>query len=170
VFTEPVVRCMAAKVERPVILPFSNPTSKAEAIPADLIRWTDGRALVATGSPFEPVEREGRVHRIGQGNNVFIFPGVGLGALVAEARQVTEAMFTVSAEALAEELLPEDLADGALYPRLQRLREITTRIAEAVVREALASGQAQRALAEEEVAEAVSAAMWFPEYAVLDPT
>jgi len=168
IFTEDIVRSMAAAVEQPVILPFSNPTSKAEARPADLIRWTDGRALVATGSPFDPVEHEGKTHRIGQANNVFVFPGVGLGALVAEARQVTDAMFTVAAEALAGQVEDEDLEAFALYPRLQKLRPITARIAEAVVREARDSGLGQD-IADAEVEQAVAAAMWHPDYPVLEP-
>jgi malate dehydrogenase (oxaloacetate-decarboxylating) len=167
-FTEEVVRSLAAGVERPVVLPFSNPTSKAEATPADLIAWTDGRALVATGSPFDPVEHGGQTHRIGQGNNVFIFPGVGLGALVAEASQVSEAMFTVAAEALAAEVEDEDLQAFSLYPRLQRLRPITARIAEAVVREARDSGLGKN-IADKDVGKAVADAMWYPDYPVLVP-
>ena len=166
-FGEAVVRHMAESVERPIIFPFSNPTSKSEARPADLIAWTEGRALVATGSPFEPVEFGGRRYRIGQGNNVYIFPGVGLGALVSGARQVTDGMFTVAAETLAEEVPARDLSEGALFPRLTELRRVTVRIAQAVAREAAAAGVAEP-LAEEEMASRIEASMWQPDYPILE--
>ena len=168
IFSEAIVRSMAQGVERPLIFPFSNPTSKSEAQPADLIAWTDGRALTATGSPFDPVEHGGRTYRIGQGNNVFIFPGVGLGALVAGAREVSEAMFTVAAETLAAAVSDEDLGEGALYPRLSRLREVTRVIAGAIVREAVRSELAPP-LDEETIGERVDAAMWEPVYPTLEP-
>jgi malate dehydrogenase (oxaloacetate-decarboxylating) len=162
-FTEDVVRMMAAHVDRPVIFPFSNPTSKCEAVPADLIAWTEGRALVASGSPFDPVCYGDRTIRIGQGNNVYIFPGVGLGALVAKATEVTESMFTIAAKTLASEVGADDLAECALYPPLRELRQITARIAGAVALEAVRQGVAPTATAHE-VAERVEEAMWQPEY------
>ena len=115
-FTEAIVREMAKHVERPVIFPMSNPTSKTEAKPVDLVKWTDGRALMATGSPFDPVPYAGRKISVGQGNNAFIFPGVGLGVLVAEAKEVTEAMFAAAAQALADEVKASDLATGQPLP------------------------------------------------------
>jgi malate dehydrogenase (oxaloacetate-decarboxylating) len=167
-FTETVVREMAARVERPLVFPLSNPTSQAEASPEDVLRWTDGRALVATGSPFPTVVHGGRTRRVGQGNNVFIFPGVGLGALVAEAREVTDGMFRAAAERLADELRPEDLEAGALYPPISTLRRLTGHIAEAVVRQARADGVA-RDTPGDDVAQRVADAMWDPAYVRLVP-
>jgi malic enzyme len=167
-FTEPVVRAMAAHCDRPAILPFSNPTSKSEAIPKDLIHWTDGRALVATGSPFAPVTYAGRTIRIGQGNNVYIFPGVGLGVLVSDARVVTDAMFTAAANALAECISQADLDSGSLYPRVTELRRISACIAQAVVREARDS-RVGREIPDEQIPKAVAEFMWMPQYPALEP-
>jgi malate dehydrogenase (oxaloacetate-decarboxylating) len=167
-FREEVVRAMAEDVERPAIFPLSNPTSQAEATPADLLRWTEGRALVASGSPFDPVAAGGRTVRIGQGNNAFIFPGVGLGTLVAEARSVTDGMFAAAAASLADQVAAADLAAGSLFPPVADLRRVTARVAEAVVRRAGAEGVG-RTLAEEEVPRAVEALRWEPEYPRLEP-
>ena len=136
VFDEAVVRAVARGVDRPVILPLSNPTSKSEAVPADVLEWTEGRALVATGSPFADVVRGRRRTRVGQANNAFVFPGIGLGALVARAQLVTDTLFLAAAEALAREVTADDLADGSLYPRIRDLRAVTARVAAAVVIEA----------------------------------
>jgi malic enzyme len=142
--------------ERPIVLPLSNPTSVVEATPADVLAWTDGRALVATGSPFEPVALpDGRTVEIGQANNVFVFPGVGLGAIVAEAATVTDRMFLLAGETLAAAVTDERLASGALYPPVSALRDVSHRIAVAVAREA---GRVDDAEA------AVDAAMWWPAY------
>ena len=168
VFTEELVREMASFSERPVIMPLSNPTSKSEAIPADLLKWTDGRALVATGSPFAPVVHEGRTVRIGQGNNAFIFPGVGLGCLVAQAREVNEAMFAAAAECLAHFVTEDDLAGGSLYPRVADLRKVTQLVAEAVVRTARDTGVG-RPIDDARIASAVSGAMWQPQYRPHEP-
>lgn len=167
-FTEPVVREMAKHVERPVIFPMSNPTSKSEAKPADLIAWTDGRALVATGSPFDPVSFDGRTIAIGQGNNAFVFPGMGLGVLVSEAREVTDVLFAAAAEALAAEVHPEDLASGSLFPPVHDIRRVTARVAEAVVRAARDSGVG-RAIGDGEIPRAVAAGMWEPAYLPMVP-
>ena len=154
---------MARHVDRPLIFPLSNPTTSAEATPGDLLAWTGGRALVATGSPFGSVEFAGRTVRIGQGNNAFVFPGVGLGVLVAQAREVTDAMFAAAAETLAAAVTDADLACGLLYPAMGRLRGVTVKVAEAVVREARDRGLG-RPLTDAEIPRAVAAFMWEPAY------
>jgi len=162
-FGREVVRAMTQHVSRPLILPLSNPTSQSEATPADVVAWTAGRALVAAGSPFDAVLHDGREIRIGQCNNAFIFPGLGLGALVAEAREVTEGMFRCAAECLAAQVTDGELAAGALYPRIGELRRVSARIACAVAREARDSGVG-RALDDEVIARAVTETQWHPEY------
>jgi len=162
-FTEVIVRAMAAEMTRPVIFPMSNPTSKSEAKPVDLMNWTEGRALVATGSPFEPVTYGGRTIKIGQGNNAFVFPGMGLGVLISEAREVTEGMFAAAAHRLAEEVREEDLQAGSLFPPPSEIRRVTAAIAEAVVRRAREEGVG-REIPAETIPRAVAAAMWEPAY------
>jgi len=162
-FTEPMVRAMAEHCERPAIFPFSNPTANAEAKPVDLLTWTNGKALVATGSPFANVDINGRSIKIGQGNNVYIFPGVGLGALVAGAREVSDSMFTVAAEMLAARVDEATLATGSLYPPLQGLRPISRAIAKAVALEAMAKGLADTC-SEDELERRLEETIWSPVY------
>jgi malate dehydrogenase (oxaloacetate-decarboxylating) len=128
-FTREVVEAMAANSARPVILPLSNPTDKAEALPQDIYKWTDGKALVATGSPFPPVKQDGEKIRIGQCNNVFIFPGVGLGVLGSGSREVLPSFFTAAAKAVAEHVNQQDLEAGILMPRVDKLKEVSTSVA-----------------------------------------
>jgi len=161
-FTEEIVREMAKYVERPVIFPLSNPTSKSEATPADLLEWTDGRALVATGSPFPPVNHEGRLIQIGQCNNAFIFPGVGLGVIASGARRVTDAMFSAAARVLSE-FSPALLDPNApLFPSLERVREISYHVALAVGAEAVRAGLTSTS--PDFLESAVSQKMWTPHY------
>ncbi len=157
-FDEAIIRAMDERVgpaDRPLVMPLSNPTSRAEATPADIYAWTGGRAIVATGSPFAPVELDGVRHEVGQANNVFIFPGVGLGAIVAGARSVTDRMFLLAARELAASVSDDRLRGGALYPPVGDLRAVSRRISIAVAREA--GGL-------DDVEAAVDAAMWWPAY------
>jgi malate dehydrogenase (oxaloacetate-decarboxylating) len=162
-FTEPAIAAMAQLTERPIVFPLSNPTSKTEAQPADILSWSEGRALVATGSPFAPVVHDGLLHEIGQANNAFVFPGLGLGVVVAEAREVTDRMFLVAAAELAASVPVERRGRGGLYPTPADLRGVSERIAVAVVREARDTGLG-RGFRDEEIEPAVCAAMWFPDY------
>jgi malate dehydrogenase (oxaloacetate-decarboxylating) len=160
-FTEAIVREMAAHVERPVIMPLSNPTSKAEAVPADLIAWTDGRVLVATGSPFDPVVYGETTHRIAQANNALVFPGLGLGVAVARARRVSDRMLTAAADAVAR-LSDATTPGAALLPPVDNLRQVSATVAVAVASAATADGLAEVAL--DDPIQQVHQAMWQPEY------
>jgi malate dehydrogenase (oxaloacetate-decarboxylating) len=161
-FTETVVREMAAHAERPVIMPMSNPTVLSEAVPTDLIRWTDGRALVAAGSPFGAVDYAGRQYEIAQANNALIFPGLGLGVTVARARRVTDGMLLAAAYAVAD--MADTSTPGApLLPRVTDLRETSVAVAVAVARAAQAEGMASAAL-DADLASQVRALMWEPRY------
>ncbi len=162
-FTETAIREMAARTAVPVVLPLSNPTANSEATPADVLRWSGGRALVATGSPFGPVRAGSVTHLIGQANNVFIFPGVGLAAIASRATEITDRMFLVAATTLADMVPAERLKQGALYPDIAELRQISKAIAVAVAREACDSG-AGHLPAGEDAEAAVAAAMWSPSY------
>jgi malic enzyme len=162
-FTESIVKRMAEMNERPLVFPLSNPTSKVECSAEDAIRWSDGRAIVATGSPFAPVTYGGRTYRIGQCNNSFIFPGVGLGVCVARARHISDGMFLDSAKALAEHVTQEDIAESAVFPQLTKIRDCSHSVACAVIRRAVREGHADEA-ALLGLEETVRRAMWFPEY------
>jgi malate dehydrogenase (oxaloacetate-decarboxylating) len=166
-FDERVVREMAAHVARPVIFPSSNPSSNSEAVPANLYAWTEGRCLVASGSPYPDVEYGGRRFRVGQGNNVFVFPGLGLGALAVRARKVTERMTNAASKTLAAQVTDEELAAGLLFPSVARLRAVSVEVANAVAREAIREGVA--AGAEDDVECVVRATMWEPRYLCFEP-
>jgi malic enzyme len=162
-FTEQIVRKMTQHVQRPVILPLSNPTSKVECTPAEAIRWSEGRAIVATGTAFDPVRYEGKAHVIGQANNVFVFPGMGLACMLSGVHEVTDSLFLAAARRLADCVDQERLDAGAIYPDQNKLRSVAERVAIAVIGEVRRQrgGQSQdEAPAEQMVREA----MWFPEY------
>ena len=161
-FTERIVREMASRTERPIIFPLSNPTSKSEAVPQDLMQWTDGRALVATGSPFAPVRVHGRDVTIGQCNNAFIFPGVGLGIVATRARRVTDAMFVAAAKALSS--FSPALRDpgGSLFPALEDVREVSRAVALAVGAEVRRAGLSSQTDVDLETQ--IDGKVWSPKY------
>ena len=163
-FSETIVRAMAGKVERPIIFPLSNPTSKSEATPDDLIRWTDGGALVATGSPFAPVNYEGRKIPIAQCNNVYIFPAVGLGVVASTARRITGPMMLAAARTLAGNSPALKDASAPLLPPLTDLRRVAADIALAVGIAAQKDGVAAH-VTEDELRARVMATQWTPVYA-----
>jgi malate dehydrogenase (oxaloacetate-decarboxylating) len=160
-FTEAIVKKMAEHTERPIIMPLSNPTSKCEALPEDLIRWTDGRALIATGSPFPPVVHEKSTFHIAQANNALVFPGLGLGVTVARASRITHRMIAAAADAVAG--LSDATTRGApLLPPVTDLRRVSAAVAVAVASAATEEGLARVPL--EDPIQQVHQAMWRPEY------
>jgi malate dehydrogenase (oxaloacetate-decarboxylating)(NADP+) len=141
-FTQPVLQTMAQLNERPIVFSLSNPTSKSECTAEEAYGWTEGRAIFASGSPFEPVTVKGQTFIPAQGNNAYIFPGVGLGVLASGARLVTDEMFMAAAKTLAAEVSESDLAKGRIYPPLSRIREVSVKIATAVAAVAYEQGLA----------------------------
>jgi malate dehydrogenase (oxaloacetate-decarboxylating)(NADP+) len=169
-FTEDIVREMHSHCERPILLPLSNPTTKAECTAEQAYEWTDGRCIFASGSPFAPVElADGPVFYPSQCNNMYIFPGIGLGATVCGAKSVTQRMLYVAAEALAKFVPEEDIRDGKVFPPLNRIREVSHRIAVAVVEEAVKEGIATRISTadQQDVDKFVARKMYYPEYVPL---
>jgi malic enzyme len=162
-FTEEIVRTMHQHCPRPIILPISNPTSKAEAVPADILRWTNGAAVVGTGSPFAPVAIGGVTHQIGQGNNALIFPGVGLGASVVGARWMPDSVFTAAAAALFELSTADESPGAPIYPPVSHLREVSRAVAAAVGR-ALVAAEAAPQMSPTEIDERIARSIWEPTY------
>ena len=165
-FSESIVRSMAQHTQRPIILPFSNPTSLAEARPASLYQWTEGRCLVATGSPFADVSFAGKTYQIGQGNNVFVFPGIGMATLISGAKRITDSMISEAASALANAVSEEELNKGLLFPAVTRLREVSAQVTKAVVVQAYKE-QVCSELTDAEIDQRLKRAVWepcYPEY------
>ena len=163
-FSEGIVRAMAAHVERPVIFPLSNPTERSEATPQELIAWTDGRAVIGTGSPFPPIERDGRPFRIDQTNNSYVYPGVGLAAIAVQTRRISDGMFLAAARTIAELSPAKHDPRANLLPPLAELRRISFQVAIAVAQQAETEGLAAP-LPDHDLSAAVSAKMWEPHYA-----
>lgn len=161
-FSEAAIRAMAVHAERPLIFPLSNPTSRSEGTPADILEWTGGRAIIGTGSPFAPVERDGRRVPIDQVNNSYIFPGVGLGVIAAEAAHVTDTMFLAASRALAELSPARDTPGGTLLPPVSALRDVARHVAVRVVEQARREGLGR---ADGEAGDLVDARIWTPVYA-----
>lgn len=162
-FTQELIKEMARHTDRPIIFPLSNPTSRAEATPADLIKWTDGRALIATGSPFPPVEYKGETYDTAQCNNCYIFPGMGLGIIASGAKRVTDEMFMAAAITLSEQAPAMHTAGGALLPQLSTIQEVSQKVALAVALEAQKQGLAP-AICPEATQDAIQKSFWHPRY------
>jgi len=162
-FTEEVVKAMVASTSHPVILPMSNPTAISEGIPQDIFDWSGGRALIASGSPFDPIETDNGPRRIGQANNVFVFPGIGLGAIVSGATEITATMIAASSRALADSLTDEEVASRCLMPEISRLWEVCGQVALAVAQQAIEDGVAQFAEAGN-LETSIAEYRWLPEY------
>ena len=162
-FTESIVREMAAKTERPIIFPLSNPTSRAEAHPAELDAWTDGRALIATGSPFPPINRDGVEHVVAQCNNVYIFPAMGLAVTAAQATRVTDEMMRVAAATLGDASPALNDPNAPLLPAWSDAPDVAIRIAQAVAEQAVAEGVAPKR-SSDELAERIAHVHWHPNY------
>jgi malate dehydrogenase (oxaloacetate-decarboxylating) len=162
-FAEPIVRAMAAQVARPIIFVLSNPTARSEATPDDLLAWTEGRAVIGTGSPFPPIRRNGRLVQIDQTNNAYIYPGVGLGTITVQARQISDGMFIAAARALAEASPARLDSEANLLPPISELGAVSQRVALAVAKRALVEGLATGAPSEAS-AVAIAARMWRPVY------
>ena len=166
-FTKEVIEAMSAGVQRPIVLPLSNPTEKIEAMPADVIAWSKGKALVATGIPVDPVEYEGTTYTIGQGNNALLYPGLGLGTIVSGAEHVTDGMLLAAAQAVASQVDPTALG-AALLPEVANLRASSATVAVTVARQAAADGVATAT--HDNLIQAVQDAMWEPAYPAQLPT
>ncbi|MCC5792334.1 MAG: NAD-dependent malic enzyme [Legionellaceae bacterium] len=162
-FSEGMVKMMSRYCERPIIFPLSNPTSRCEAQPADLLRWSDGKALIATGSPFASVPFNGQHIPISQCNNAYIFPGIGLAVVASHAKRVTNKMMMAAAMALSELAPAVQTGTGALLPELHSMRTVSQHIAKAVIREAIAEGHVN-AMDAQEIDQLITETMWFPQY------
>lgn len=162
-FNEGMIKTMLSYCEQPIIFPLSNPTSRAEAIPHDLLNWTAGKALIATGSPFEPVAMNGRKIEIAQCNNSYIFPGVGLGVVAGQAKRVTNLMMMAAAVALSELAPAVKTGEGRLLPELTSIREVSQHIAKAVILQGIKEGHIEP-MSDNQIGDSIKRTMWTPQY------
>lgn len=162
-FTEPMIRAMAGYCERPIVFPLSNPTDRSEAVPEDILKWTDGKALIATGSPFTAVKINGKTIDIAQCNNCYIFPGVGLAVLAGSLRRVTDSMMMAAAVALSELAPVVRTGEGRLLPELHNLRDVSKHIAKAVIKRAIYEDHCEP-MSDSDITKVVNATMWEPVY------
>ena len=163
-FTKEIVQAMAKYNERPVIMALSNPTSKAECLASDAYEWTNGKCVYISGSPMPPTEFGGKTYQTGQGNNVYIFPGVGLGAIAANAKEVTDEMFLRAAETVAAEVTQDDIAIGRVFPAISRIREVSATIAANVAELCFERGLAQVERPKGDMLTYIKSIMWEPGY------
>ncbi|MFB9993561.1 NAD-dependent malic enzyme [Deinococcus oregonensis] len=171
-FRQHTVEAMLEHTPRPIIFPLSNPTSNVEAQPADVIRWTDGAAIVATGSPFADIHHGDQIYPVGQGNNAFIFPGLGFGAIISRAREITDGMVMEAAQTLADETIPHG---NRVYPPISHIREVSVKVAVRVARQAITDGVCAerriRTLTDSELETLIRSRIWTPQYLPLrNPT
>ena len=162
-FTQEIIEQMQANTPKPIVLPLSNPTSKVEAVPEDILKWTNGNAIVATGSPFDPVELNGKTYVISQCNNSYIFPGVGLGVVASRATRVTDNMLMASSYALAEYSAVHNSGSAELLPDLNDIREVSKYIAKMVYKQAIIDGVTPE-VSDEEIGSAIDRNFWRPSY------
>ncbi len=162
-FTEEIIRLMHDHCARPIVMPLSNPTSRVEALPENVIQWTDGAALVATGSPFVPVNFNGKIYPIAQCNNSYIFPGIGLGVLAVKAKRITDGMLMAASHALAECSPLATAGDGALLPQLEEIEKVSRHIAFYLGKAAMADGVAETQ-SDDQLLQSIDATYWYPQY------
>lgn len=163
-FTPEVLEAVAKHTKNPVVFPLSNPTANSECTPDEIYRSTDGRAIVATGSPFQPVQFKGKTYPVAQCNNMWVFPGLGLGAGAIKAKTIPEDLFIAAADAVANEVSSERLAQGCVFPEVKNIRDVERKVAIAVAREAVKLGLAPKRN-DDEIVHIVDSAIWFPDYA-----
>lgn len=169
-FDEAVVNAMASNVAEPIILPMSNPTSISEAVPSDILEWSDGKALIATGSPFEAVTLVSGRQIVGQANNVFVFPGIGLGTIISGAKEITDGMISAAAIALAQSLDDSELRERRLVPDISRLWDVCGDVAVAVARQAISDGVSSGNLSDKDIQRRIRTERWQPGYPQIEST